>query len=152
MNTIINFETNVSTVVSGSAQSMADKLNISKSSVNRILKGATACGFELITDVSGTFNVAEPTQPAEEHKTVSELVDGIEPVEVEVEVAKNANTEVTATRSKADVARDVFATMYGKQAVTPKMIKDEMIQKAGLSKAGASTYYYNMKKKADAAE
>lgn len=130
MKTITNFETNVSVAVTGSAQSMADKLNISRSSVNRILKGDTACGFELVEDITNALNVAEP------------VVEEAETAVVEKKEDKPS--------SKADKARKVFGEMYGVEGNTPKLIKEKMIKEAGLSKAGASTYYYNMKKKADA--
>lgn len=48
--------------------------------------------------------------------------------------------------SKADVAREIFTESYGKEGSSRSDIIDRFVKEAGLTKAGASTYYQNLKK------
>jgi len=55
---------------------------------------------------------------------------------------KSTATKPEPTKSKMDVAKEVMAEMKGQQR---KDIIAEMIKRAGLTKAGASTYYQKLK-------
>lgn len=55
-------------------------------------------------------------------------------------------TKSSTGESKTDLARKVFDEMFGKKGVERKHIIDEFISKVGLTKAGASTYYQNIKR------
>lgn len=43
-------------------------------------------------------------------------------------------------------AKDIFKEMYGKEGIERKHIINEFVQRCGLTKAGASTYYNTIKK------
>lgn len=61
-------------------------------------------------------------------------------------VVAAAPVAVTAP-TKADLAREIFAKMYGKPNVARKDVINAFIAEAGLTKAGAGTYYQNFTKK-----
>ena len=61
-------------------------------------------------------------------------------------VTAPAAVGVTAP-TKADKAREIFARMYGKPNVARKDVINAFIAEAGLTKAGAGTYYQNFTKK-----
>lgn len=50
-------------------------------------------------------------------------------------------------KTKIDKATKVFLVMYGKEGVRRKDIINAFISRCGLTSAGASTYYQNIKKK-----
>jgi hypothetical protein len=53
-------------------------------------------------------------------------------------------TAPAETKSKADLARGIFAEMHGQPNVARKDIIARFIAEAGLTKAGAGTYYQTM--------
>ena len=54
--------------------------------------------------------------------------------------------------TKKDLARDVFKRMYGKPGTKRKDIIAAFIKDCDLTKAGASTYYADIKKKHDSSK
>lgn len=73
----------------------------------------------------------------------SDESDNVETAPVVAAPAGVAVTEPT----KADKAREIFARMYGKPNVARKDVINVFIAEAGLTKAGAGTYYQNFTKK-----
>ncbi len=53
----------------------------------------------------------------------------------------------TENETKMDKATKIFLAMYGKESVRRKDIINAFISRCGLTSAGASTYYQNIKKK-----
>ena len=70
--------------------------------------------------------------------------------EFEVEDNTRSQRGLDILASKADDARIIFQDMYGKEGVGRKDIIDRLMSEAGLTKAGASTYYQNIKKETEA--
>lgn len=64
-----------------------------------------------------------------------------------VETTETATPVAPKAPSKADVARAIFAEMTG---AARKDVIARFISEAGLTKAGAATYYQNLKKAAKA--
>lgn len=66
-----------------------------------------------------------------------------------MEQVQVSNTEAVATvvveskPTKASLARPIFVEMYGQPGVARKDIIARLIKDAGLTKAGAATYYQN---------
>ncbi len=58
-------------------------------------------------------------------------------------IAKKTDKETNVT--KMDIAIDLMTKFYGEK--TRKEIIEMLMNEAGLTQAGASTYYYNIKKK-----
>lgn len=93
-----------------------------------------------------------------EFETVDSTIkeDEVAIVDVDEEDNENVTVEtvvlpVVKAESKADVARKIFAEMYGKEGVARKDIIKRFETEAGLTKAGAATYHQQMVKKAKVA-
>jgi len=87
-----------------------------------------------------TFNRGESTGTTEEVKAPTNKKEA--PVKTKEPGTKKASGGV----SKTELARAIFVKMFGKKGVARKDIIEQFIKDAGLTKAGASTYYQNFVK------
>jgi hypothetical protein len=60
---------------------------------------------------------------------------------------KDDKTELTAERSKMEIATDIYKQMKKTKGITRKEILERFMAEAHLSKAGASTYFQLIKAK-----
>jgi hypothetical protein len=70
--------------------------------------------------------------------------------ETNVQVAENTEvqTEVVAKVTKADIGRTIFNESLATGNLVRKDVIARLVAEAGLTKAGAATYFQNMKNKA----
>ena len=73
-------------------------------------------------------------------ETVAELTERVAELEAKSKPKKEGP-------SKIDQARDIFTLNFGIK--TPKEVKELFVQEIGLTKSGASTYYYKFKAASD---
>lgn len=92
-------------------------------------------------------NVSKIT--ADEYRQATETAE-----QNETNEGSSMESEVKAEKkvTKAALARDVYSRMAGQEDIRRKDIIEAMMAEAGLSKAGAATYYYNITKEQKEAE
>ena len=89
---------------------------------------------------------------AKKTPNTTETVAEVPAVVAATEEQLTTNTEVMAAAEvhvvKADLGRTIFAEELAKGPLVRKDVIARLVGEAGLTKAGAATYYQNMKKKA----
>ncbi len=149
---------------------------IGRTSIAKLMKGDVdvACGFEVMrgTDVNnlvvpasivddmvdeldqveedlfGTVTIDDRADLAADKVAIVEEAVAAVPVTVEVKPEVKPEVAAPKTESKASKAKAIFDEMFGK--AKPAEIKKAFEAQAGMTKPGASTYYYKFKKQAEA--
>lgn len=109
----------------------------------------TVCS-ETMTDTSSVPEMDPIKRGSDAIKTMPPAEDASEVNEMEKSVHTeigSGSKEITAERTKMDIATEIYVEMKGLKGFSRKDVLDRFVLEAKLSKAGASTYFQLIKAK-----